>query len=184
MLVRLSEFARLKGVSPAAVTTAAKDRIKDAVVIRDGKKLVDVDKGMALWDRNTRRNGSEKLSPQAVAAGKRQGVAEQLPDANAVRSYILGLPEDQIPGLDVSRERKEHYAAELARLQALQGRKELLPADEVKREAFALGRAIRDGMMGIPDRLAPLLAATMDAREAHRLLSEEIRVALRSLGDE
>lgn len=184
MLVRPSEFARLKGVSPAAVTTASKDRIRDAVVVKDGKRLIDVDKGMALWDRNTRRNGSQKLSPEAQQADRRGGTELRVPDAKAVKSYILGLPEDQIPGLDVSRERKEHYAAELARLQALQGRKELLPADEVRREAFALGRAIRDGMMGIPDRLAPLLAATMDAREAHRLLTEEIRVALRSLGNE
>lgn len=184
MLVRLSEFARLKGVSPAAVTIAAKDRIRDAVVIHDGKRMVDVDKGMELWDRNTRRNGSQKLSPKAQQADRRGGTELRVPDAKAVKSYILGLPEDQIPGLDVSRERKEHYAAELARIQALQGRKELLPAAEVKKEAFALARAVRDGMMGIPDRLAPLLAATMDAREAHRLLSEEIRVALRSIGDE
>jgi hypothetical protein len=37
--------------------------------------------------------------------------------------------------------------------------------------------------MGIPDRLAPMLAATQDARQVHHLLSEEIRVALRVLAD-
>lgn len=58
-----------------------------------------------------------------------------------------------------------------------------MPVAEVKTEAFALARAVRDALMGIPDRLAPMLAATQDARQVHHLLSEELRVALRSLAD-
>jgi hypothetical protein len=100
-----------------------------------------------------------------------------------LREFIDGLPEDQIPDLNKSRARREHYQAEKAKLEALQGRGELVPAEEVKREAFAMGRQIRDAMQGIPDRVASLLAASSDVRDVHQMLTEEIRVALRGLAD-
>ena len=78
---------------------------------------------------------------------------------------------------------RETQSKEWAKLEALQGRGELVPAGEVKREAFALARGVRDALLGIADRLAPQLAATQDARVCHHLLSEEIRVALRGLTD-
>lgn len=185
MLVTLSEFALLKQVTPAAVTAACKKRIKDAIVERNGKRMLDRDKAMALWDRNTKRNGSEKVSDDARQRDRRgaEDVSgdDRPPVRDQLKSLIMGLPEDQIPGLDISRERKEHYQAELARLQALKEREELVPVDDVKRQAFSLGRSIRDNVMGIPDRVAPQLAAVQDSREVHRILSEELRTALRVL---
>ena len=139
---------------------------------------------MALWDTRTRRNGSEKLSPAAKAKDKRPApVPEGLPTADQLRSVVAHLPEDAIPGLDVSRERKEHYQAELARVNAMKERGELVVAEEVKKVAFTLGRTLRDQMMGIPERVAGQLAATTDVREVFRLLDEEIRLALRCLAD-
>jgi hypothetical protein len=60
---------------------------------------------------------------------------------------------------------------------------ELVPVADVKAQAFTLARAVRDGLLALPDRVAPMLAATQDAAQVHRLLSEEIRVALRGLSD-
>ena len=100
-----------------------------------------------------------------------------------LRRLISELPEDAIPELNESRARREHYQAEKARLEALQGRGELVTVEDVKREAFALGRALRDQLMGIPDRVASMVAATNDPRQVHQLLTEEIRVALRGLSD-
>ena len=196
MLVSFSKFAEIKGVSPAAVSLACKSRIKDAIVERKGRRMLDTDKALELWDRNTRRNGSERVSPEAKQRDRRKhkpDEAEQIPEAALVvvpkpssdqlKTLIMGLPEDQIPGLDVSRERKEHYNAELARLQALKEREELVPTADVKRMASTLGRQIRDNVMAIPNRVAPLLAAAQDSGEVHRLLSEELRTALRVLAD-
>ena len=61
MLISFSDFARLKEVSAPAVTTACKSRIKDAIVERNGKRMLDRDKALELWDRNTKRNGSERV---------------------------------------------------------------------------------------------------------------------------
>lgn len=189
-LLKPAEFAAIKGVSRPTVHTAMKDRIAAAVVMVDGRRLLDRERALELWDKNTRRNNNAKTGLPAdrkVEARKARAAAPEPPPEpptdQQLRAFIQGLPEDQIPDLNDSRARREHYLAEKARLEALQGRGELLPADQVKTEAFALARAVRDGMLGISDRLAPLLAATTDARQVHQLLDQEIRVALRSLGD-
>lgn len=178
-LVTKSAYARARGVSPAAVTTAIKSgRIRAAVVTQRGKELLDFDMAEELWERNTQQQpqpaNTRKVKPAPPLVA---------PTDQQLQALIQGLPEDQIPDLNDSRARREHYLAEKARLDALQGRAELLPAEQVKAEAFALARAVRDGMLGIADRLAPVLAATMDARQVHQLLSDEVRVALRSLAD-
>jgi len=191
MLVSFSDFARLKGVSAPAVTIACKARIKDAIVERNGKRMLDREKALALWDKNTKRNGSERVSAKARERDRRELEPSETPPpvqvptatGDQLKTLIMGLPEDQIPGLDVSRERKEHYNAEIARLQALKEREELVPTGDVKRMASTLGRQIRDNILSIPNRLAPLLAAARDSGEVHRLLSEELRTALRVLSD-
>jgi hypothetical protein len=192
VLVSFAEFARIKEVSKPAVTGAIKNRIADAVVMRNGRRMLDREKALELWDRNTTRNGSEKVSEEAKQRDRRplELSADPPPPAHVptatgeqLKTLIMGLPEDQIPGLDVSRERKEHYNAEIARLQALKEREELVPTADVKRMASTLGRQIRDNILSIPNRVAPLLAAAQDSGEVHRLLSEELRTALRVLAD-
>jgi len=174
-LVTKSDYARARGCSPAAVTGAIKSgRIKAAVVTQNGRELLDFDKANELWERNTQQ---QPPSTRASAAPPKP------PTDRELQALIQGLPEDQIPDLNDSRARREHYLAEKARLEALRGRDELVPADQVKAEAFACARAVRDALLGLADRLAPMLAATTDARECHRLLTEEHRVALRGLSD-
>lgn len=179
-LMRKIDFARARGVTPAAVTHAIRSgRIAGAVVTQNGRKLIDFDLASKLWDANTLQQ------PPPVAARSAPpttGPARRVSDED-LAAFIRGLPEDQIPELNESRARREHYQAEKARLEALQGRGELVPAADVKRQAFELARAVRDELGGIPDRVASMLAACSDVRQVHRMLSEEIRVALRGLSD-
>jgi hypothetical protein len=181
-LVRPAEFALIKGVTRQTVATAMKGRIAAAVVEREGLRLIDRDMALELWDRNTVRNNNAKVGA-AGAAGLAPAAPATAPTPAQLREYIEALPEDSIPDLNESRARREHYQAEKAKLEALQGRGELVPVADVKSQAFALARGLRDGLMALPDRLAPMLAATQDAAQVHRLLSEEIRVALRVLAD-
>jgi hypothetical protein len=186
MLVSFSEFARIKRVSPAAVTTACKSRIKEAIVERDGKRLLDREKALLLWDRNTKRNGSERLSDDARERDQRGLIADANQEVSSVtteslKAVIMGLPEDSIPGLDVSRERKEHYNAELARLQALKERGEMGNLQDVRTEASRLARQVRDLLLIIPSRNAAKVAAMSDPEEIRALLQAEVESALRGL---
>jgi hypothetical protein len=183
LLISCAELAILKGVSKSAVSQALKSgRINAAVVMEGGKRMLDRDKAMELWEKNAGR----RVEPPGKQTSRAAPPALAIPSGDAaavLRRIVADLPDDQIPDLYESRGRKEHYQAELAKLQVAQQRKELVAAEDVKREAFTMGRSIRDGMMNIPDRLAAQVAAISDPREVHRLMTEEIRVALRMLAD-
>lgn len=177
MLVTFSEFAAIRGCAKGTVTAATKGRIKAAVVEKDGKRWLDRDLALQLWNKNTRDTHNSKVSrPDPIDPPTSAKPAD-------LKRLIDALPEDQIPDLNESRARHEHYKAEKARLEALQGRGELVPASEVKAAAFNAARSVRDALMALPDRLAAQLAGTADARLCHTLLTEELRVALRSLAD-
>lgn len=59
----------------------------------------------------------------------------------------------------------------------------LLDADDVKKVAFDTGRRVRDGILGIPDRLSTMLAAEKDPKKIHELLTKELRKALENLNN-
>jgi hypothetical protein len=98
-----------------------------------------------------------------------------------LREAIEALPDDAIPELNESRARREHYQAELAKLQVAQQRKELVPADEVKKQAFQIGRSVREALSNLADRLSHQLAGETDPAVIHQLLSDEHRDALLAL---
>lgn len=171
MLVTFAEFAAIRGCTKAAVTHASKSRIADAVVVKDEKKWLDRDLALELWNKNTAATHASKVSrPDPVDAGE-------------LRRRVAGLPDDEIPELNESRARREHYQAELAKLEVDLKRRDLVPAVEVKKEAFALGRSVREALANLADRLSYQLAGETDPARIHAVLSEEHRAALVELAD-
>lgn len=202
-LVSFAEFARIKGVKPPSVTEAVKSRIAQAVVIRNGRRMLNRDLALSLWDRSS-RSTYERVRTGKPVASSRQRRADREPTveappaevvedrerrrpadatAAAVAEAVMKLPDDMIPEIAESLERKEHYRAELAKVQALQARSEVGSIREMEREAFALAKAVREGMLSIIPRISADLAATSDAFEVERLLEAEVSTALRMLAD-
>ncbi len=177
MLVTFSEFAAIKGCSKAAVTAAIRTRIGAAVVEKDGKRWLDRDQALELWRKNTKATHNAKVS---VA----DPIEEPIPRTPVeLKRAIEALPDDAIPELNESRARREHYQAELSKLQVAQQRRELVPAEEVKKDAFQVGRSIREALSNLADRLSHQLAGETDPAVIHQLLSDEHRDALLSLAD-
>jgi len=172
VLITFAELATIKGCTKAAVTHASKSRIAAAVVVKDGKKWLDRDLALELWNKNTLRNNNAKVS-QPDDAG-----AEPARDARQLRQRVNALPDDSIPDLNESRARREHYQAELAKLQVTQQRGELVAVDDVKKQAFKMGRAVRESLANLADRLSHQLAGEDDPTVIHKLLSDEHRAAL------
>ena len=177
MLVTFSEFAAIKGCAKGTVTAASKARIAAAVVEKDGKRWLDRDLAIELWDKNTRATHNSKV--------RRADPIEAEPprDAAELKRRVEGLPDDAIPDLNESRARREHYQAELAKLQVTQQRGELVPADEVKKEAFKMGRSVREALANLADRLSHQLAGETDPTVIHQVLTQEHRAALVELCD-
>jgi hypothetical protein len=182
-LVTQSEYAKLRGCSEAAVSTARKKRIKAAEVIQSGKVLIDSEKADDLWARNSRprRGGNLPKAPQPAKAEPPPPAS--LPTDEQLLALVQGLPEDQVPDLIDSQRRKEHYLAERAKVAALREREEVGPIREMEREAFALAKSVREGMLSIIPRISADLAALGDAFEVEQLLEAEVITALRVLAD-
>jgi hypothetical protein len=175
VLVTFSEFAALKGCSKAAVTGAVRSRIAAAVVEKDGRRWLDRDQALELWNRNTKATHNAKVSVADLIEAPAPRTPVELKRA------IEALPDDAIPELNESRARREHYQAELSKLQVAQQRRELVPAEEVKKDAFQVGRSIREALSNLADRLSHQLAGETDPAVIHQLLSDEHRDALLSL---
>ncbi len=175
LLVTFTELALIKGCSQAAVSHAVRrGRISEAVVEKDGKRWLDRDLALELWDKNTVNTANSKVR-------NADPVEPEPRDAEELEAAINKLPEDAIPELNESRARREHYQAELAKLQVTQQRGELVPVDEVKKEAFNIGRAVREALSNLADRLSHQLAGEVDPVVIHKLLTDEHRAALLEL---
>jgi hypothetical protein len=174
LLVTFSEFAAIKGCTKAAVTHATKSRIAAAVVEKDGKRWLDRDMALELWRKNTLKNNAAKVDEPDPVKPR---------DARELRQQVAGLPDDEIPELNESRARREHYQAELAKLEVDLKRKELVPAVDVQKEAFALGRSVREALANLADRLSYQLAGETDPARIHAVLTDEHRAALVELSN-
>ena len=172
MLVTFAEFALIKGCTKAAVTHASKSRIAEAVVEEDGKRWLDRDLALELWRKNTLKNNNAKVDEPDPVEPRRE-----------LRQRLQALPDDEIPELNESRARREHYQAELAKLEVDLKRRELVPAVDVKKEAYAMGRSVREALANLADRLSHQLAGETDPARIHQVLSEEHRAALVELAD-
>lgn len=58
---------------------------------------------------------------------------------------------------------------------------ELISVSDVKKVFYAKAKAVRDGILNVPDRISSLLATMNDPAEIHKVLSRELRQVLEEL---
>lgn len=150
----------LVGQTHTAVNDAAR---AGRITLIDGK--VDPEVADIQW--------AEKTDAVQQARGARGGHA---PRAGASVA-AAALPADR-EGYFATKERRERAEADLAELELRERRGELVKKSDVEREIFAVQRALRDRLAGIPDRIAPMLAAEADVTRCHAIVAAELRAAL------
>jgi len=155
-LLSLRAYAKHRGVSLAAVQKA----IHSGRITPNADGLIDSDRADAEWAAKT-RPGQRRTRPVPPAVRE----PAEAPGAG---------------GLDYFRARaiRESYLARLAKIEFEEKTAKLVSRDEVQVAAFTRGRVVRDNLLNIADRLAATLAAENDVDKVHRLLSDEIRMAL------
>jgi len=157
MLMGIREYARHKGVSQAAVSDAIRQgKITEAVKGHAPRRKIDSEIADKLWDERTSQNNS-----------------------NAHLHGDKGLGSS----LHKAKVAKETYQAKLAQLSYDQKAKKLCNVADVRKAAQEIGRITRDKVMGIADKLAPVLAAENDLENIRQILSKELHTALSSLAD-
>lgn len=147
--------------------------------------------GVSLRAYARHRGVSHEAVRKALAAGRitvgPEGridpeAADREWDANTRPAPGLEASEDQAPRpFAQSRAVREHYRAELARIEYEARAGRLVDAEEVRAAAFTCARRARDLLLAMPDRVAPVVAGLADVPECRRVLEDEVRRALDEL---
>ena len=75
------------------------------------------------------------------------------------------------------------FRAKLRKLEYEVRQAKLIEADAVRKSMADAGRTVRDGILGLPDRLATVLAAESDAKKIHLTLKTELSRELEALAN-
>jgi hypothetical protein len=75
------------------------------------------------------------------------------------------------------------FRAKLRKLEFEARQGEMIKAEVVRKSMADTGRTIRDGILGLPDRLATVLAAESDAKKIHVTLKKELSRELEALAN-
>jgi hypothetical protein len=161
-LITQAEYARRRQVDPTTVRDAIK---AGRISLIDGK--IDPAVADVQWERNTRaRVKSTPPNASPTQAADRAGAP--LP-AGGESDYWVSR---------ASRERAEAAIAEM-KLAEMQGH--LVRATDVTREVGQQAAALREALMQIDARLAPLVAIELDVSRCQALIREELRGVLERL---
>ena len=167
-LITKSEFARRMGVDPKAVTRAIKDGRIFVTLNADGREMIDAVTAAKQWSDNSRF----RIEASRAAEIARRG-DDDAPEAQ-VESHLL-------PTISESRIVREHYDAQLAKLEYEKERGKFIGIDESRRAWSAIATAARTRLLGVPSsakiRMPELTAGQIATIE------ELIRDALSDVAD-
>lgn len=176
--VKRSELAQKLGIGRRRVGQLVE---KGVFVEVDGK--IDLHRAMGAYEDKTdeakrlayqqRKQDAKPTKPKA--APKVEVVAKQDTPEPATE------PEPAQGQLDfnAAKAKKENWAAERARLVAEEMAGKLLSRDEVASKEFAIGRKIRDRLLGFPAKVANFVPA-----EAMKIINEEVEVLIKEVQDD
>ena len=160
--VPLRAYARMRGVTLGAVQKAiASKRISTNP---DGS--IDPERANLDWERNT-------------FMGKTVDQVVQEQPAFTGMSPTGG--RDFTTEYHRARAVRETFAARTAQLEYEERAGKLIPAARAAEYAAGFSSIVRDALMALPDRVAPMLAAVEDEKAIHKMLSNEINAVLKKL---
>lgn len=164
MLMTKAEYATHRGVSRPYITKLS----KNGVLVMRGNKVDVAASDTVLDDKPVDEVESAPAGPQPVAVG---GVSPRQQEGAGPGGASFGQ----------ARTIEMVFRAKLRRLEFETKQGRLIEADAVRKRVAEHVRALRDGMLGLADRLATVLAAESDAKKVHVLLKAEISRELEAL---
>jgi hypothetical protein len=170
----------LRGTSHVAVLNAINDgRLSAPAVQRQGRNwIIDPALADAQWASRTDPSECGAMGGGTTRPIGTAPTAALPPTADQPPAAVKGGPP-----LAISKQVKAAYEAKLTELDYKERNGEMGSIREMEREAFALAKTVREGMLSIIPRISADLAALGDAFEVEQLLEAEVITALRVLAD-
>jgi hypothetical protein len=170
----LRAYAKRRGVSPEAVSKAVESgRLKESVIrVRGAPKIADPDLADREWGSNTRPRVD--LPPTfSPPAGDPQGAP---PPPDDVPDYY-----DSRAKREAAAARRETALADLAELDVLERKAELVPAADVSARWVEVVTVAKTKLLGLPTRIKQRLPH-ISANDV-RVIDDLVREALENLAD-
>jgi len=177
MGISLRAYARMRGCSLTAVQKAIASR--RITPLADG--TIDPERANQQWAKNT---FAGQTMNRAMAAPKPSRSGSTQPKASAPPSVIPQAGEvssDPVAAYLRARAVNETFKAKVSQLEYEERTGKLIPAARASEYAATFSSIVKDGLMAMPDRLAPMLAAVDDEKAIHRILAAEVSALLRKV---
>jgi hypothetical protein len=163
-LMTKTEYAKHRGVSKPYITKLAKNGV---LVLRGGK--VDVRASDTVLDDKPVDEVDPPPAQASPAGPAPRPAAESLGQAGA--SFGQARTIEMV------------FRAKLRRLEFETKQGRLIEAEAVRKTIAEAVRSLRDGILGLPDRLATVLAAESDSKKVHVTLKTELSRELEALAN-
>jgi hypothetical protein len=174
-LLNQAKYAKHAGISKAAVSKlVSRGRLDEA--------LVDNGAGNALIDSEVAdRIRSEGIKPYGKKNPPKRIRPEISDDEKQQTIFDAGVPKCN--NFTEAQKIDREYQAALRKLDLEQRQGKLIDAEQVEKDAYEIGRRVRDSVLSIPDRISASLAVINDESEIHNRLKTELRNALTGLAE-
>ena len=172
MGVSQREYARQRGVSLSAVQKA----IKSGRIRLNADKTISPEQADLDWQQNTN---------PARGKFKEEVKVEQAFSSSSYANLGDGSTPKVAGGYQQVRTAKEYYQAMFVKERLRKYKEELVERAKVNEHIFKLGRALRDGLLLLPTREAPIIAAELnvDEHKVRVILDERIKAFLSEFGE-
>lgn len=174
-LMTQAEYAKHRGCSAVAVFKAVQD---ERISLINGK--IDPTVADIQWAANTRARASVAKPAMPRAAQAPAVVTEapgQMPLAPPPAAAEPPAPSTE-GDYQKHRTSREQAEAQLAHLKLLEQQGVLVNVEQVRAEFAKQVAAVRDGLLQLPGRLAPVLASETDLTRVKTAIDTEIRAVL------
>lgn len=188
-LMTQAEYAKHRGCSAVAVHKAVKAGRISLIGDKIDPEVADIQ-----WERNTRARAKNVKPATPAAPASTPAAGDGTPDLVDAAAAAAATPEVPVdtgagdgdrqqddPRYMESRSSREEAAARREWLKLKEEEGELVRIDQVRAELAARLAPVREGLLQIPARLAPILAAQSDPARIQTQLEVEIHTILAPL---
>jgi len=182
-----AEYAEHAGLTQQRVSQLLHGGYLKGAVRKKGRRtLIDPDKADKALSENIDQEMAQKIRQayKDKKAGVKKPATEKKESTKSKAEKIIKDGGTSKLTLSEAQTWQARYKAALLKIEYEEKSKKLVDTASVKKVAFEKARQIRDALLNIPDRLAPIVSVESEKEVIHKILLDEIQQTLEALSDD